>query len=93
MLPLQVIDARATMALFRFVKDEWEPAFGPAMIRHAQNTRKKTADAREAFPGGGRKGVSSGLGAIVNGKAKDRKGGGGGGKERDDDDGGNWWEE
>lgn len=81
------------MALFRFVKDEWEPTFGPAMIRHAQNTRKKTGESKESFPGGGRRGVSSGLGAIVNGKAKDRKGGGGKQQAGDDDnDEGNWWE-
>lgn len=77
------------MALFRFVKDSWEPTFGPAMIRHAQNTRKKTGE-KESFPGGGRKGVSSGLGVVVNGKAKDRRGP----KEGDDgDDEDNWWED
>lgn len=98
-LTLQVIDARATMALYRLHKDEWEPTFA-RWVKAGQGKK-------EGFPGGGRKGVSSGLSVvIVGGKGKKGgrereiaapKGGGGGlvGSGRGGGDGGgdNWWEE
>lgn len=87
------------MALYRTIKDSWEPTFSVAMVRHEQKTKPKSKSApAESFPGGGRRGVSSGLGSIVVSKGKGvvKKGKGLGMGRVDEDDGGegsNWWDE
>lgn len=71
------------MALYRLHKEEWEPTFAHLKA----GSRKKN----ESFPGGGRRGVSSGLGMVVVGE------GGKKGKKAAEADGegegGNWWDE
>lgn len=115
----QVTDARATMAIYRLHRKQWEQAYSvvPIRVRNApsqptassesttsdtpasNSTSKKRSrqsgdddsdvdsdtntKKKEKFPGGGRKGVSSGLSVVVKrGKGvtvKGGKGGGGGG--------------
>ena len=70
------------MALYRLHKEEWEPTFA-----HLKAGPRKKG---ESFPGGGRRGVSSGLGMVVVGEGKKGKKGGGGDVEQE---GGNWWDE
>ena len=85
---LQVIDARATMAIYRIHKKEWDKDLLPLPV--ALNSKKRKASdeqedtpvketgdtdasqkpfkkfkAARQFPGGGQKGVSSGLSTIV----------------------------
>lgn len=90
----QVTDARATMALYRLHKVEWEQSIRPTTEaykakmnkgkgkdKEGGGKRKRDGDSddeeeeetsekqdkrrREEFPGGGRRGVSSGLSVIV----------------------------
>ncbi|KAG2347371.1 ribonuclease H-like protein [Suillus weaverae] len=65
-----VTDARATMAVFRIHRKEWEKGFRPlpAPGAGASNKRKRVKSSEPDAPtppGGGRKGVSSGLSTIV----------------------------
>ncbi|KAG2129871.1 MipD protein [Suillus bovinus] len=65
-----VTDARATMAVFRLHRKEWEKGFKPlpAPGTGASNKRKRVENIELATPtplGRGRKGVSSGLSTIV----------------------------
>lgn len=65
-----VTDARATMAVFRLHRKEWEKGFRPlpAPGAGASNKRKRVESSEPAAPtppGRGRKGVSSGLSTIV----------------------------
>lgn len=76
-----VTDARATMALYRLHRKEWEKGQQPegAASASSKKKRKRSEEAEErvhssevtdkrvieAFPGGGRKGVSSGLSTVV----------------------------
>ncbi|KAF7984817.1 hypothetical protein HWV62_11840 [Athelia sp. TMB] len=97
-----VTDARATMALYRLHRKEWDKGFSFSHNSTSTTSKKrKNPDEPESlegdsqsqkFPGGGRKGVSSGLGAIVQhrdgSKGGEKKkwwtelgGGGGGGKK------------
>ncbi|KAL1406165.1 3'-5' exonuclease [Vanrija albida] len=116
-----VTDARATMALYRLHKPEWEASLRKVMEAYREKTgmeplakgkRKRGADdddedeadgkkrkAPQQFPGGGRKGISSGLSVVVRrfgkkvegdqpkrrGPVEAPKAGAGAG--------GNWWEE
>ncbi|KAJ7201086.1 ribonuclease H-like domain-containing protein [Mycena pura] len=113
-----VTDARATMAVFRLHRKEWEKGSAPlpaSQKRAREHTEeeqeeqeeeedvhagagKKGAKTRARLPGGGRKGVSSGLSTIVRrsgrgasapGNEEKSKGGGksggGGGTQ--------WWKE
>ncbi|KZP28369.1 ribonuclease H-like protein [Athelia psychrophila] len=98
-----VIDARATMALYRLHRKEWDKGFSFSQPSSSTShlSSKKRAHSEdpdespneapaEEFPGGGRKGVSSGLGAIVRhkgGKGKGAAAGGGGGEKK------KWWTE
>ena len=71
---IQVTDARATMAVFRLHRKEWEKEMKP-MTRKRLRAEKDDDDKDAlqapqasmpvAFPGGGRKGVSSGLATVV----------------------------
>ncbi|KAJ7895822.1 ribonuclease H-like domain-containing protein [Mycena leptocephala] len=111
-----VTDARATMAVYRLHRKEWERSAPRLRVSSVSATGKRRADEDEdedededapsipkdnrikdtktkpAFPGGGRKGVSSGLSTVVrrsdgvsaSGGDKRGKGKGGGG-------GGEWW--
>ncbi|WWD21834.1 hypothetical protein CI109_106322 [Kwoniella shandongensis] len=132
-----VTDARATMALYRLHKSEWEQqlrhtteAYRAKVGKSAGGGKRKRDDEddddadedgegdaegnedtprpkkgkkeRQVFPGGGRKGISSGLGVIIrrNGQRIDNGGTGGGGsnvsrRERiaSASSAGNWWEE
>lgn len=120
---LQVTDARATMALYRLVKPEWEASLRSVMETYREKAglapmakggkRKRQEDAEDdddedaaengkkgkrhpkEFPGGGRKGISSGLSVVVKRFGK---------KVEDDQPkrrgpapvaatGGSWWEE
>jgi RNA exonuclease 4 len=121
----QVTDARATMAVYRLHRREWERGSAPLRLPSSSTSVSRDADpeeeddedeqeeaqdeeggraankekkdtgsktkGKESFPGGGRKGVSSGLGVVVrrgsgSGSApRGGKGGGGGGGE--------WWKE
>ncbi|KAF9050748.1 ribonuclease H-like protein [Hymenopellis radicata] len=57
-------DARATMAVYRVHRKEWEKG----TKQQAPSKKRKKPDANdepEEFPGGGRKGVSSGLSTVV----------------------------
>ncbi|KAJ8489100.1 hypothetical protein ONZ45_g13705 [Pleurotus djamor] len=76
-----VTDARATMALFRLHKHEWEKNLHPVInkkkrkredVEDEDNVEESDveASAEQEFPGGGRKGVSSGLSTIVRRKGK-----------------------
>ncbi|KAJ7275017.1 ribonuclease H-like domain-containing protein [Mycena rebaudengoi] len=120
-----VTDARATMAVYRLHRREWERGSAPLRLPSSSTSVSRDADpeeeddedeqeeaqdeeggraankgkkdtgsktkGKESFPGGGRKGVSSGLGVVVrrgsgSGSApRGGKGGGGGGGE--------WWKE
>ena len=116
-----VTDARATMALYRLHKTEWEQS-----VRHATEAwRKKHApdgggqkekrkpddpedDAEEVsgessatkktkaeFPGGGRKGISSGLGTIVRvggARIRGKVRGDGESREQTPQSDNKWWE-
>lgn len=129
-------DARATMALYRLHKNEWEKQLRPAteaykvkIAKSGKHTKRKRDDAedgeddddevfasskrgkkntgRQEFPGGGQKGISSGLGLIIkkNGVRIDQRTGKVLGEKkrgpRDraaedvpaDTGGSNWWEE
>lgn len=81
-----VVDARATMALYRLHKDEWEPTF--AHLKRKEGKGAKVMG-EGGFPGGGRRGVSSGLGMVPTGEGKKGK------KEVEQEagEGGNWWDE
>lgn len=82
---LQVTDARATMAVYRIHRKEWEKGNRP-ILPPSERTNKKRKRSQEAeegededesedevidakklskFPGGGRKGVSSGLSTVT----------------------------
>ncbi|KAJ7123575.1 ribonuclease H-like domain-containing protein [Mycena epipterygia] len=93
-----VTDARATMAVYRLHRREWEK--GSAPLARVGKKRKRDGEESEededepvagkkssgSFPGGGRKGVSSGLSTVV------RRGAGGhggdGAREKTE-----WWKE
>ncbi|KDQ28478.1 hypothetical protein PLEOSDRAFT_28543, partial [Pleurotus ostreatus PC15] len=80
-----VTDARATMAVFRLYKREWEKNLRPATASNKKKRKREADDegtdgedtvsghgvptngppSKARFPGGGRKGVSSGLSTIV----------------------------
>jgi len=78
-----VTDARATMALYRLHRKEWDKGQrpdGPGLSGKASAQKRKTAIEEEkehprtnstdapsggAFPGGGRRGVSSGLSTVI----------------------------
>ncbi|EMD33103.1 hypothetical protein CERSUDRAFT_87427 [Gelatoporia subvermispora B] len=75
-----VIDARATMAVFRLHRKTWEKTFihmASAKLSITASKKRKlddtddasetgdTAQEKQEFPGGGRKGVSSGLSVVV----------------------------
>lgn len=102
------------MALYRLHKVEWEKQLRPATEAFKAKTgKRKRSDKEEGeveegvnkkaeFPGGGRKGVSSGLGLIVkkNGvrvESQTKRGGKGGKDNGDSGEAGgnglNWWEE
>ncbi|KAJ7493645.1 ribonuclease H-like domain-containing protein [Mycena latifolia] len=113
-----VTDARATMAVYRLHRREWEKGAPPLARllgkgkgkKHAGDEEEESGDSdeeepalptkkkgkeskKEGFPGGGRKGVSSGLGTIVRraggsgaGGVRSKSGGGGGEKTQ-------WWTE
>ena len=53
-------DARATMAIYRLHRKEWEKGIKPLVSAK----KRKQADPEE-FPGGGRRGVSSGLSTVT----------------------------
>ncbi|KAK8846515.1 hypothetical protein IAR55_005601 [Kwoniella newhampshirensis] len=128
-----VTDARATMALYRLHKSQWEQqlrhtteAYRAKVGKSAQQGSgkrkrddkdvgedgveegevgedtprpKKGKKEREVFPGGGRKGISSGLGVIIrrNGERVDGGGSRSGGSRRERiasaSSAGKWWEE
>ncbi|KAG6885086.1 hypothetical protein C0993_005968 [Termitomyces sp. T159_Od127] len=92
-----VTDARATMAVFRIHRKEWEKGNKPLPQTKKRKRTEGTADdgdekegkdetqaetSLSTFPGGGRKGVSSGLTTIV------RRGSGAAGGEKK-----KWWKE
>ncbi|WOO83679.1 RNA exonuclease 4 [Vanrija pseudolonga] len=117
-----VTDARATMALYRLHKPEWEASLRKVMEAYREKTgmeplakgkRKRGADDGEdddedeqdgkkkktpqQFPGGGRKGISSGLSVVVRrfgkkveGDQPKRRGPAEAPKAKA---AGNWWEE
>ncbi|WRT65838.1 uncharacterized protein IL334_002789 [Kwoniella shivajii] len=125
-----VTDARATMALYRLHKLEWEKqlhhtteayrakvAKGKKTDTPAANGKRKRDDEDEEddedegdeestlqarkikqFPGGGRKGISSGLGVIVRKNGKRVESGGGhreekrSGTQTNGSGAGNWWD-
>ncbi|KAG6853102.1 hypothetical protein C0991_006905, partial [Blastosporella zonata] len=70
-----VTDARATMAVYRIHRKEWEKGNKQLLQKKKRKQMEADADEKEeedadeetksAFPGGGRKGVSSGLSTIV----------------------------
>jgi RNA exonuclease 4 len=87
-----VTDARATMAVYRLHRKEWDKGF-----RQSENEGGKKGSKRKRegkgdeegdgeFPGGGRRGVSSGLGTVVTSRVSLGSGGGGGEKTK-------WWKE
>ncbi|KAJ7065247.1 ribonuclease H-like domain-containing protein [Mycena amicta] len=95
-----VTDARATMAVFRLHRKEWEAASAPWLSKKQKQGEAEDVEDEEPapvetqdkqFPGGGRKGVSSGLAVVVRRggeKEKDkgkRKGGSTSGSQ--------WWKE
>lgn len=93
---MQVADARATMAVFRLHRKEWEKGSRPVIDHGSTSKKRKWATANVAnegsdelehdrsskFPGGGRKGVSSGLSTVV------MRGGGSAAGEKS-----KWWRE
>ncbi|KII95459.1 hypothetical protein PLICRDRAFT_48417 [Plicaturopsis crispa FD-325 SS-3] len=90
-----VTDARATMAIYRLHRKEWEKGLSTLTPEH-RTKRKRPAqsddDEDTPIPGGGRKGVSSGLSTVIKRKGSSvvtRKGTstqGDGGKS-------DWWKE
>ena len=86
----QVTDARATMAVFRIHRKEWEKETNHSIFREPGKFKKRKrnergnddedGDANGGTIGGGRKGVSSGLSTVVK-----RARSGGVGKEK-------WWD-
>jgi RNA exonuclease 4 len=71
---IQVTDARATMAIYRLYRKEWEK--GMRSVNELGSTSKKrnrldspNDDGGEgqsgSFPGGGKRGVSSGLSTVI----------------------------
>jgi RNA exonuclease 4 len=123
----QVTDARATMALYRLFKTEWEQSIRPQTEaykaklgkgkgketeKEGGGKRKRDDDdseseeeeetqakkKKEVFPGGGRKGVSSGLSVIVRRGGKRVEGPRQRGVPRSSTQdtgtsGGSWWED
>ncbi|BEJ10358.1 hypothetical protein CcaverHIS641_0703930 [Cutaneotrichosporon cavernicola] len=103
-----ITDARATMGLYRLNKDAWEASLRGVMEAYVKKTgsampgrkkKRKRDDDEEAggnksFPGGGQKGISSGLSVVVKrfGKKIDNQP-----KRRGPapaaSAGGSWWEE
>ncbi|KLT42078.1 hypothetical protein CC85DRAFT_274944 [Cutaneotrichosporon oleaginosum] len=101
-----ITDARATMALYRLHKEAWEASMRGVMDAYARKTgtvmpgkkgkrkREDGEDEESKFPGGGRKGISSGLSVVVKRfgkKVEDqprRRG-----PAPSSSGGGNWWEE
>jgi len=99
-----VTDARATMAVYRLHRKEWEKGMRP-LSEHGSTSKKRKRPSRiagdddgdgdneegegrgsgrsDTFPGGGRKGVSSGLSIVTRGGGS-RSGGGEKSK---------WWKE
>lgn len=85
----QVTDARATMALYRLHKKEWDKNFlhglgqtfkGKKRKQDSissdasyQGTANKKLKVEEIFPGGGRRGVSSGLSTVVKQRSSSAK--------------------
>lgn len=87
-------DARATMAVYRIHRKEWEKGIRPSGEHGHPRKRKHSAvededvedenkDKKPSFPGGGRKGVSSGMSTVVR-----RSGGSVAGGEKKP-----WWKE
>ncbi|KAF4598937.1 3'-5' exonuclease [Pleurotus pulmonarius] len=77
-----VTDARATMAIFRLYKREWEKNLRPVTALNKKKRKRdddeedeetingdavstKSSPSKNQFPGGGKKGVSSGLSTVV----------------------------
>ncbi|KAK0498000.1 ribonuclease H-like domain-containing protein [Armillaria luteobubalina] len=54
-------DARATMAVYRLHRKEWEKG----TVQKKPEGKKRKSQDEDRFPGGGRKGVSSGLVTVV----------------------------
>lgn len=122
-LTYQVTDARATMALYRLYKPEWEATMRHVMETYRQKAglessakgkRKRDEDEdeegdedeagesakrgkRKDFPGGGRKGISSGLSVVVRRFGKkveaDQPRRRGPAEAPRAASGGNWWED
>lgn len=82
---VQVTDARATMAVYRLHRKEWEKGHRPdghpsgstkkrkrAVSAESQSMSSKTSAIRE-YPGGGRKGVSTGLSTVISRKETSSK--------------------
>ncbi|KAF9496322.1 hypothetical protein BDN71DRAFT_1482216 [Pleurotus eryngii] len=85
-----VTDARATMAIFRLYKREWEKNLRPVTTSskkkrkrdddddnaydeetiHGETVSTKGSPSKVLFPGGGRKGMSSGLSTVVRRQGK-----------------------
>ncbi|KAF7309539.1 Exonuclease domain-containing protein [Mycena indigotica] len=95
-----VTDARATMAVFRLHRKQWEAnsASWPPKNQSSGNSKgddeeevepvsriKKKNKAEKQFPGGGRKGISSGLSVITKKVGRREKGEHGSGSQ--------WWKE
>jgi len=100
-----VTDARATMAVYRLHRKEWEKGMRP-LSEHGSVSKKRKRPSRTAgddggdgdneegqgqgpeqsntFPGGGRKGVSSGLSIVTRRSSGSRSGG---------DEKSKWWKE
>lgn len=76
---VQVVDARATMAIYRLHRKTWEVDMPHSHLLTSKRSRAEVEDSEDAdgadvtkekpevqkFPGGGRKGISSGLSTIV----------------------------
>ncbi|THH30878.1 hypothetical protein EUX98_g3325 [Antrodiella citrinella] len=95
-----VTDARATMAVYRLHRKDWDKGVRPPRTSASKKRkateddsdgddddaqgrnpakRKKSKKQEKAFPGGGRKGVSSGLSTVIKqGDGRDNPGGGSG---------------
>ncbi|PBK87205.1 hypothetical protein ARMGADRAFT_939084 [Armillaria gallica] len=58
-------DARATMAVYRLHRKEWEKGTLQKRPEGKKRKRQDTDKDEDGFPGGGRKGVSSGLATVV----------------------------
>jgi RNA exonuclease 4 len=68
----KVTDARATMAVFRIHRKTWES--GRRAASDAPNPKTKSKTSTEEAPGGGRKGVSSGLSVVLTRKGGSKTG-------------------